>query len=286
VQARTSSWQDQQHLSSHIQHVHLAGTMCDPALCAAKRFLSEQCAPSSSQQAPRAVPPAQQQPQGYQARRQQPTRHPGGQDRRGTHCRTCEGTILPSLIMSATIWPSGLPLFMCARSRSPALQECSDAPTKMTPRSSSVALQGASRQKADSTGAQGGVQSPRRLARRSRQLHTVARARVRARRCKCTGRQLLNRAGGQSRQAINSRPHTPEVDKAEFFYKPRALRALARPWAAQHKHNLVADAAVLRLHCWQGWRSRLHHGHRFHTLDVSCSGTAAHALSNQERRDR
>lgn len=35
---------------------------------------------------------------------------------------TLEGTIWPCLIMSATICPSGLPLFMCARSRSPALQ--------------------------------------------------------------------------------------------------------------------------------------------------------------------
>lgn len=40
------------------------------------------------------------------------------------HCSapTWEGTIWPFLIISATIWPSGLPLFMCARSRSPALQ--------------------------------------------------------------------------------------------------------------------------------------------------------------------
>ena len=39
-----------------------------------------------------------------------------------THARTCEGTIWPCLIMSATIWPSALPLLMCARSRSPALR--------------------------------------------------------------------------------------------------------------------------------------------------------------------
>lgn len=37
--------------------------------------------------------------------------------------RTWEGTIWPFLIMSATIWPSGLPLFMWARSRSPALRQ-------------------------------------------------------------------------------------------------------------------------------------------------------------------
>ena len=36
--------------------------------------------------------------------------------------RTWEGTIWPFLIISATMLPSGLPLFMCARSRSPALR--------------------------------------------------------------------------------------------------------------------------------------------------------------------
>lgn len=43
----------------------------------------------------------------------------------GIYCargRTLEGTIWPSLIISATMLPSGLPDFMCALSRSPALR--------------------------------------------------------------------------------------------------------------------------------------------------------------------
>ncbi len=38
---------------------------------------------------------------------------------------TREGTIWPCLIISATMLPSGVPDFMCARSRSPALR-CSN----------------------------------------------------------------------------------------------------------------------------------------------------------------
>lgn len=105
--------------------------------------------------------------------------------------------------MSATIRPSGLPLFMCARSRSPALRR-------------------ARRERA-------GLRQP-----------SLPLPLPEGRRC----------AAAPLRPATT--PIPPEVHHTKLLHEPRALRALARPGAAQHKDHLVPSGVVGRL-----WRRHL-----------------------------
>ena len=121
------------------------------------------------------------------------------------------GTIWPCLIMSATICPSGLPLFMCARSRSPALR-----------------------------GGGGKWHSTR-----ADERWVAAGALGCTGSCHSCCRPALTKL-----QAAPSRPSTqrpPEVRHAKLLHEPRALRALAAAGAAQDEDDAVAAGVVGRL---------------------------------------